>query len=138
MGTDLQDIFDSFFIKFPSVNFEGKETQVYQFFKIAISKCKNNVYDNLDYVYDKILNEGYFTTNISNQTMELISTYMAKEYSFQNFTLVSARKQHIGTQAFSKLPDKKIDFESAKSIFEYWKSELENFKSEFPEYSDDR
>lgn len=138
MGTDLQDVFDSFFIKFPNVDFTNKESQVFQIFKTAIAKCSRNVYEKLEYTYDEITHDGSFLNIIPNSSIELIATYMAKEYSSQIFTLISARKQYIGTQSFNKLPDKKIDFDEAKYLFEYWNNELEKFKSEFPDYSDER
>lgn len=138
MGTDLQDIFDAFFIKFPSVDFTDKETQVCQIFKTAIAKCIRNIYEDLNYIYDEITQSGYFVNVISASTVELISIYMAKEYSAQVVALMSARKQYIGTQSFNKLPDKKVDFEEAKDLLDFWTQELENFKSEFPKYSDEQ
>lgn len=138
MGTDLQLVFDSFFIKVPSVDFKGKESQVFQFFKTAIAKCKKHLYDEITYVYDEDLHEGYFKSLVSDQSIELISMYMAKEYFTQKYALISGRKQYLGTQAFNKIPAYKDQFEVVKQSAENWTDEIERFLMEFPEYSDER
>lgn len=138
MGTDLQLVFDSFFIKVPSVDFKGKESQVFQFFKTAIAKCRKHLYDEIAYVYDEDLHEGYFKSLVADQSIELISMYMAKEYFTQNYALISGRKQYLGTQAFNKIPAYKDQFEVVKQSAENWTDEIERFLMEFPEYSDER
>lgn len=138
MGTDLQLVFDSFFIKVPSVDFKGKESQVFQFFKTAIAKCRKHLYDEITYEYDEDLQEGYFKSLVSDQSIELISMYMAKEYFTQKYALISGRKQYLGTQAFNKIPVYKEQFEVAKQSADNWTNEIERFLMEFPEYSDER
>ena len=138
MGTDLQLVFDSFFIKVPSEDFKGKESQVFQFFKTAIAKCRKHLYDEITYEYDENLHEGYFKCLVSDQSIELISMYMAKEYFTQKYALISGRKQYLGTQAFYKIPVYKEQFEVAKQSADNWTNEIERFLMEFPEYSDER
>jgi hypothetical protein len=138
MGTDLQDVFDSFFVKIPSVDFTGKESQVVQFLKSAISKCYRQVYDDLTYSYDDVSKEGTFNNIVTQPSIELISTYMVREYFSQKFAIVSGRKQYIGTQAFNKLPSLKEEYETVKQSLDYWTNEVDRFKVEFPDYSDER
>jgi hypothetical protein len=138
MGTDLQNVFDAFFIKNPSANFTGKETQVFQLFKSAIAQCYRRVYDNLEYVYEELLNEGSFTNVVTQPTIELISMYMTIEYCRQKLSLLSGRKQYIGTQAFNKIPSLKEEVESATTLLHNWENKLQIFLNEFPDYSDER
>lgn len=138
MGTDLQEVFDAFFVKVTSVDFTGKESMVVQFMSSAIAKCYRHTYDNLEYVYDDALKEGHFINTISKSSVELIAMFMVKEYYFQRYSLLSTRRQHIGTQAFNKLPDMKQELEIAISSLNHWSAEIEKFLMEFPDYSDER
>jgi len=138
MGTNLQEVFDSFFIKLPSVNFTSKESQVFQFFKTAISKCYKKTYDKLDYVFNETNYTGYFNNIISKDSIELIAMFMVKEYFFQVFNLILGRKTYLGTQAFNKIPSNKEQYEVAKSQLELWNNELDNFIKDFPDYSNER
>lgn len=138
MGTNLQEVFDAFFIKIPEVNFTNKESQVFQFFKTSLSKCKKKVYDNLNYIYDTVTNIGNFEDVIDNSTVELLATYMVKEYFSQQFSIISGRKAYLGTQAFNKIPSNKELFEIAESQMNYWDREISKLQSDFPDYSDER
>lgn len=137
-GTDLQEVFDAFFIKVPQVDFTGKESQVAQFLKSAISKCYRHTYDSLDYYYDEELQEGRFSSVISMSSIELISMFMVKEYFVQKFALLNSRKQYLGTQAFNKIPANIEEFNVVKNSLQYWSDEIERFLMEFPDYSDER
>lgn len=138
MGTDLQEVYDAFFIKVPTVDFFGKESQVFQFFKSAISKCYRHTYDKLDYVCDEYTYEGYFKNIISNSSIELISMFMVKEYLVQKFSLLTTRKQYLGTQAFNKIPSNKEEYDLTENSLKYWTDEISRFLMEFPDYSDER
>lgn len=138
MGTDLQEVFDSFFVKIPSVDFTGKESQVIQFFKSAIGKCYRQTYDDLTYEYDYDLQEGSFINNISQATIELISIYMVREYFAQRYAVISGRKRYLGTQAFNKIPENKEEFEEVSKSLNYWTDELNRFVAQFSDYSDER
>ena len=138
MGTNLQEVFDAFFSKFPNVDFTGKESQVVQFLKSAIGKCYRRVYDNLTYEYDDILKEGSFVNIVSNPSIELLSMFMAKEYITQKYAVLCGRKQYLGTQAFSKIPSLKEEFDTVEKTMNYWINEVDMFLNEFPDYSDER
>lgn len=137
-GTDLQEVFDAFFIKIPHVDFTGKESQVAQFLKSAISKCYRDTYDSLEYVYDEELQNGYFENAISPSSIELISMFMVKEYFVQKFSLLTTRKQYLGTQAFNKIPSNKEEFDLTQNSLDYWNNEIACFLMEFPDYSEER
>jgi hypothetical protein len=136
--TDLQAVFDAFFIKLPSVDFTGKESQIFQFFKSAIVKCLRKTYDDLSYTYDETSKSGNFSTIVSEATIELLSMYMVKEYFVQSFALISGRKQYLGTQAFNKIPTNKEQFETISQSLQYWDNEIDKFLMDFPDYSEER
>jgi len=138
MGTDLQELFDSFFIKLPSVDFTDKESQIIQLLKSAIGKCYRRTYDDLTYVYDNTLKTGYFISIISQASIELIAINMVRDYFSQKFAIISGRKQYLGTQAFDKIPSYKEEFNTVKQSIEYWNTELDKLMAEFPDYSDER
>lgn len=138
MGTNLQEVFDAFFIKLPGKSFVDKESEVYQYFKSGISKSKRKVYDNLDYSYDEELNEGCFNDIVSHSSIELISMYMVKEYYFGIFSLLSARKSFLGTQAFNKIPSAKEQFEETEKQMDRWDKEIAEQLADIPDYSDER
>ena len=137
-GTDLQEVFDAFFIKVPHVDFTNKENQVIQFLKSAVSKCYRHTYDNLKYFYDEELKEGYFEKEISIPSIELISMFMVREYFVQKFSKLTSRKQYLGTQAFNKIPSNKEEFEKTANSLKYWSDEIDRFLMEFPDYSEER
>lgn len=136
--TNLQEVFDSFFIKFPSINFTGKESQVIQLLKSAIARCHRRVYDDLTYEYDDVLHTGFFINTVGLSTIELISMFMAKEFATQGYNIIVRRKQYLGTQAFNKIPSYKEEFSAAESSVDYWNREVERFMCEFPDYTEDR
>lgn len=138
MGTNLQEVFDSFFVKIPSVDFTGKESLIIQLLKSAIGKCYRQTYDNLGYTYDDVLKTGNFINIISQSSIELISLNMVKEYLSQKFAIISNRKQYLGTQAFNKIPSYKEEFNVTEQSINYWNNELDKLISEFPDYSDER
>ena len=87
-GTDLQEVFDAFLIKVPGVDFKNKESQIVQFMKSAISKCYRHTYDSLEYEINNSNYTGYFKSNITHPSIELISMFMAKEYFSQKFSVI--------------------------------------------------
>jgi hypothetical protein len=137
-GTNLQEVFDAFFIKVPQYDFSGKESQIIQFFKSAIVKCHRHTYDSLDYKYDPISQEGCFDNTVSNPSIELISMFMVKEFLSQKLALLNKRKQYLGTQAFNKIPSNKDEFDMLSDSLNYWKDEIARFLMEFPDYSEER
>lgn len=137
-GTDLQEVFDAFFVKIPQVDFSGKESQVAQFLKAAVSKCYRHTYDNLAYTYDEELQDGHFSDRVSPPSIELISMFMVKEYFVQKFALLTARRQYLGTQAFNKIPSNKEEFDLTQNSLNYWNDEIARLLMEFPDYSDER
>lgn len=136
--TDLQTVFDAFFIKLPSVDFTGKESQIFQFFKSAIAKCSRKTYDDLSYIYDETSKSGSFNSVVSDPSIELLSMFMVKEYFVQSFALISGRKQYLGTQAFNKIPTNKEQFDTVSQSLAYWDKEIEKFLMDFPDYSEER
>lgn len=137
-GTDLQEVFDAFFIKVPHIDFTGKESQVAQFLKSAVAKCYRHTYDTLEYYYDEELQEGRFNAKISQPSIELISMFMVKEFFVQKFALLTARKQYLGTQAFNKIPANIEEFNLTSNSLKYWSDEIDRFLMEFPDYSEER
>lgn len=138
MGTDLQEVFDAFFIKIPSIDFTGKESQIFQLFKSAIAQCYRRVYDNLEYVYDENLSEGNFLNVVSQPSIELISMYMVVDYYSQKLSILNGRKQYLGTQSFNKIPSLKEELDVANSSIQNWENRISRFLNEFPDYSDER
>lgn len=136
--TDLQEVFDAFFIKVPQYDFVGKESQVIQLFKTAVAKCYRHTYDSLEYEYNPTIQEGYFTGVITNSSIELISMFMVKEFLSQKLSLINKRKQYLGTQAFNKIPSNKEEFDILSNSLNYWKDEISRFLMEFPDYSEER
>ena len=136
--TDLQDVFDAFFIKMPQYDFSGKESQVFQFFKAAVSKCYRHTYDILDYHYDEETQKGTFDATVTQPTIELISMYMVKECLSQKFAIINNRKQYLGTQAFNKIPSAVDEFNVVNNSLKYWTDEISRFLMEFPDYSEER
>jgi len=137
-GTNLQEVFDAFFIKVPSIDFSEKENQVIQFLKSAIAHCHKHTYDNLEYFYDEDLENGYFYNTISIDSIELISMFMTIDCFQQRFSLINMRRQYLGTNAFNKIPSNKEDFENTKNSLDYWRNRIDRYLMEFPEYSDER
>jgi len=106
--------------------------------KTAIAKCYRHTYDNLEFVYVEELEEGNFLNVISQSSIELISMYMVKEYLVPTLSILSKRRQYLGTQAFNKIPSYKEQYDMMKQSLEYWSEEIEKFLMEFPDYSDER
>jgi hypothetical protein len=83
LGTDMQEIFDSFFAKIPDVDFTGKETLLFKLLKTSIGYCYKTVPESLEYIYDEVINEGKFTNVLFLDTIELLSLCMTREYYFR-------------------------------------------------------
>jgi hypothetical protein len=105
LGTEIQKVYDSFFAKVPDTDFTGKESLVYQLFQTSIGYCYKTVPENLSYSYDELIHAGNFTDILFFDSIELLSLGMAREYYLRDLNKLSKTKQHVGTQAFNKLPD---------------------------------
>ena len=138
MGTNLQEVINAFLIKFPGTDFSDKIEQVIQIFKSSLPKCRKHTYDNLEYTYHPEIQEGYFYHTLSPDTVELIAIAMAKEYSGSILSILSTRKQYLGTQAFNKIPNMKEKYDLANSDYRRFCNEFDSFKMEFPDYTDER
>lgn len=137
-GTDLQEIIDTVKIKIPTENLSGKENHLAQLLKSATARCKRKTYDNLEFVYDEEILEGYFLNEISSPTIELLSLYIVRDYTTWQFSILNNRKKYLGTNAFNKLPSEKERYDFLSSQLDYWNAEIEKFEMEFPDYSEDR
>lgn len=138
MGTDIQEVIDAFLIKLPeTVDFTGKESKIYQYFKASLSKCYKTTYENLDYTYDTETYEGTFNNKIRQDTIELIAIGMVKEYYYGVYSYYVAKKQYLGTKDFNKLPDNSKSLSDAKANVDFWSDEFYRFRQEFYKYSED-
>lgn len=137
-GTDLQEIVDAVKVKLPRENLSGKENQIAQLLKAATARCKRKTYDNLDFVYDEEILEGYFYSEISSPTIELLAMYIARDYTTWKFSILNNRKQYLGTSAFNKIPSYKEEYDFLNSQLVYWNTEIEKFEMDFPDYSEER
>jgi hypothetical protein len=134
LGTDVQEVFDSFFAKCPETDFTGKETLVYQLFKSGIAHCYKDVSESLEYSFDNTAYTGNFTYTIGLDTIELIALCMKREFSRRSLDKYTLVKQHIGTNAFNKLPDIKGSADTATSQYDNLTDEIEDFKQDFYPY----
>lgn len=48
-NTQLQEVYDAFFIKIPSHNFSTEKSKVFQYFKTSVGKTSNTVNEDLTY-----------------------------------------------------------------------------------------
>lgn len=136
MGTDIQEVLDSFTIKVPT--FSGSLDYAMQLMKSAIAKVYRHTYDKLDYHYDAESKTGSFDSKISNASVELIALAMACDYYLREIGFLTTRKEYVGTQAFNKIPSNKDKLTVLKGNYEKWVEELQMFVEEFPDYSDER
>lgn len=134
MGTNIQEVFDSFFVKIPSVNFSGQETLVFQLFKSSIPYCYKTVPEDLTYTYDSEIHKGVFKNTLGQDTIELIALVMRREYYKRLVDKYAVTKQYIGTSAFNKLPNVKEMAESARTNYKIATDDFEKFKNEFYTY----
>lgn len=137
-GTNLQKIVDAVKIKIPTENLSGKENHLAQLLKAATARCNRKTYDNLDFLYDEELQEGYFYNEISNATIELLSLYIVRDYTTWQFSILNNRKKYLGTNAFNKIPSEKERYDFLESQLNYWNLEIEKIEMDFPDYSEDR
>ena len=131
MGTNIQEVYDAFFIKVPSTDFTNQEELLFQLFKASLAYCYRTVPESLDYVYDDILHEGHFIDLLGQDTIELISLCMKRELYRRNNDKYSKIKQYIGTKSFNKLPDMIDQSKEARMIFEALNDEIDKFRQEF-------
>jgi len=136
--TNIQEVIDSFLIKLPTVDFTGKEDMVFQLFKTAVAKCSRKPYDSLEYFYDTTIKEGYFLNKIHDDSIELVSMYMLKEYYIREFDLTTSRLKYLGTQAFNKIPSSKENFDAVSDKLKNLNDEIATFEMNLPDYSDER
>lgn len=134
MGTNIQIVFDSFFVKIPTVDFTGKESLVFQLFKSSIPYCYKTVPEDLTYTFDETLYEGTFDNILGQDTIELIALCMKREYYRREVDKYASTKQYIGTQAFNKLPNMKELSDCARVNLKDISDTFEAFRQEFYTY----
>lgn len=134
MGTDIQKVYDAFFIKVSDTDFTGKATLLYQLFQASIGYCYKTVPESLEYTYDEVIYVGYFTDTLNFDTIELLSLGMAREYYLRDLNKLSTAKQHIGTQAFNKLPDLTKQYNTASDNYKNLDDRFYSFRQEFYPY----
>jgi hypothetical protein len=135
LGTALQDVYDAFFQKVPDVDFTGKESLVYQFLKTSIGYCYKTVPESLKYTLSiPAFYEGNFDDELFFDTVELLSLGMARECYLRDLNKLSKTKQHIGTQAFNKLPDLIKQYNIASDNYKNLDDKFESFRQEFYSY----
>lgn len=137
-GTNLQEIIDSVKSKIPTENLLGKENLLVQLLKSSVARCRRKTYDNLDFKYNELIQEGYFDNIISDATIELLSLYIVKGYFSWDFKILGNRKKYLGTNAFNKIPSDKERYDFLEFQLEYWEREIEKFEMDFPDYSEER
>lgn len=131
MGTSIQEVYDSFFMKLPEDDFTGRETLVLQLFKASVAYSYKTVPENLTYTYDEILHEGSFVDTIGQDSIELIALFMTREFYRREKDRYSKIKQHVGTQSFNKLPDMLEKSKDARTNYVLLSDEIEKFRQEF-------
>lgn len=131
MGTNIQEVYDAFFVKVPSTDFTKQEELLFQLFKASLAYCYRTVPESLEYAYDDILHEGSFNDLLNQDTIELISLCMKRELYRRNNDKYSKIKQHIGTKSFNKLPDMIDQSKETRMIFETLNDEIDKFRQEF-------
>lgn len=135
MGTQIQEVFDAFFIKLLNVDFTGKEAIVYQIFKSSIPHCIKTVPEDLIYTFDESTYTGIFNDVLGCDSIELIALAMVCEYYFKELGKLSGRKQYLGTQAFNKIPDLKDELNATQLDYNEANEKFEKFRQEFYSYT---
>lgn len=133
MGTPLQSVYDAFFIK-SSIDYAGKESQVYQFFKTGVSKSKKTVPEDLTYTVDEETYEGQFSDTLGQDTIELISLNMLLEEKRKRKSELDYMKQHLGTKDFNRLNDKVAEYKVINESIKNLQDEIFAFRQEFYSY----
>lgn len=132
MGTNIQEVYDAFFVKVPNTDFTGQEQLVFQLFKAATAYCYRTVPEKLDYNYDEQIHEGKFNETLGQDSIELLSLCMKRELYRRSNDKYMYMKQHIGTKAFNKLPENIVkESQESRIIFESLNDEIERFRQEF-------
>lgn len=133
MGTNLQDVFDAFFIKLPGVDFTNQEDVVLQLLKSALTYASSTI-GTLIYTVDLNTYTGNFDDVLTGNAIELISLYMVREYYRRPVSLFMNKKQQVGTKDFDKLPNLKDGYAIAKSMYNDADAEVDKYKHEFYSY----
>lgn len=131
MGTNIQEVYDAFFVKVPNTDFTNQEELLFQLFKASLAYCYRTVPERLEFTYDNELHEGCFDDLLAQDSIELISLCMKRELYRRNNDKYSKIKQHIGTKSFNKLPDMVDQSRETRIIFETLNDEIERFRQEF-------
>jgi hypothetical protein len=136
LGTPLQDVYDSFFIKNTETDFTNKQDMVFQLFKASLGYCKKTVPESLEYVLIMPdIYEGEFIDVLGQDTIELITLFMTKELYRQTVDKYTKMKQYIGTQSFNKLPENPAkSLSEASKHFKEISDEIYLFRQEFYSY----
>lgn len=135
MGTQLQEVYDAFFVKTPDTDFTGKEELVYQFFKASIGYCYKTVPESLTYTLtNQTTYDGQFNDTLGLDSIELLALCMARELYRRYDEKYNNIKQYVGTQAFNKLPDIPDLAEKSKERLTTLSDEIYKFRQEFYTY----
>jgi len=139
MATPLSEAYDAFFIK-SGLDWAGKEDQVYQFLKTAISKCVKTVSVDLSYTLDETTTtdeyDGEFINTLEQDAIELIALNMLLEQYRQRYTELVYLKKHLGTKDFNKLNDKADEFKTIAQSMKDLQDEIFIFRQEFYSYKE--
>lgn len=131
--TSLESVYDAFFIK-SSVDYTGKEDQVYQFFLAARSKCIKTIQVDLTYAVDLTTYLGSFNEDIGQDGIELIALNMLLEEKRKRKSELDYMKQHLGSKDFNRLPDKVSEYKVLQESIKELQDEIFSFRQEFYSY----
>jgi len=136
MGTPLQEIYDSFFIKVSDEDFTLKKSIVFQFFKTALAYSYKNTKHSLTYILtDEEEFIGSMDEILNSDEIELISLYMKKAYIEYLLKPLTRLKNRLGTKDFNKLPDKADEYKTYSIMKKDLNQEIEDFKQQFYSYT---
>jgi hypothetical protein len=130
----LQDVYDAFFIK-SSKDYTSYEDQVYQFFKTGVSKSKKTVPTDLTYTVNETTYDGSFTNTLEQDEIELIALNMLLEEKRNRKSELDYMKSYIGTKDFSRLPEKKAEYDNLQKSMKDLQDEIYALRQEFYSYT---
>lgn len=135
MGTNLQDIFDSFYLKIPRE--DATPSYVFALIKPALAKVYKQFSHNIKFIVtDSEEFEGYFVDELYLDEVELLTLQMAIDYhTAKDLDRLLTLQSLIGTKDFNKLPTYKDNLVIVKDKISALKLQLEELKSDMNKYS---
>lgn len=135
MGTDLQELFDSFYVIVPRQ--EAIPSYVMALIKPALSKVYKQFKHSYKFVVtDKEECEGYFIDELDIDELQLIALQMAIDYhTGKDLDRLTSIKTTIGTKDFNKIPNASENLKNIQSKIQMLTDELEQLKSDMNKYS---